>query len=128
MDDESQDVMVKSLHFEDGRINLTASHPGFAIMADEAAKVFKEFGGENYLSMIMCSEEYGPLEIIIQRVGKIRPAEKAGMLQKLVDAYRAKRSVDGLNGRTWNARVHLEAEELVANLEATASLPRPDAL
>jgi hypothetical protein len=39
-------------------------------------------------------------------------------LTELVKAYRAKRKVDGLNGRMWNAMQHLDAEELVKKLES----------
>ena len=38
-------------------------------------------------------------------------------LQGMVEAYRAKRAVDGMNGRTWDAREHLRAEARVKRLE-----------
>jgi hypothetical protein len=37
----------------------------------------------------------------------------------LILAYRAKRAVDGLNGRTWDARKHFEAEARIEALEQT---------
>jgi hypothetical protein len=36
---------------------------------------------------------------------------------QLLNAYRMKRRVDGLNGRTWHASKHFEAEALVEKLE-----------
>jgi hypothetical protein len=41
----------------------------------------------------------------------------------LLQAYRAKRAVDGLNGRTWHASKHLEAEQLIEKLEAALEKP-----
>ena len=37
---------------------------------------------------------------------------------QLLQAYRMKREVDGLNGRTWSASKHFEAEALIEKLEA----------
>lgn len=37
----------------------------------------------------------------------------------LILAYRAKRAVDGLNGRTWDACKHFEAEARIEALEQT---------
>ena len=36
---------------------------------------------------------------------------------RLIDAYRRKRAVDGLNGRTWNAVKHFAAEAEIDRLE-----------
>ena len=36
----------------------------------------------------------------------------------LVMAYRAKRAVDGLNGRDWDASEHFKAESFIEQLEA----------
>jgi hypothetical protein len=36
---------------------------------------------------------------------------------QLLNAYRMKRAVDGLNGRTWHASKHFEAEALIEELE-----------
>ena len=36
----------------------------------------------------------------------------------LIEAYRKKRSVDGLNGRVWDAQEHYKAEELVKKLDS----------
>lgn len=38
-------------------------------------------------------------------------------LNMLVMAYRAKREVDGLNGRTWDASKHFQAEAAIEALE-----------
>ena len=38
----------------------------------------------------------------------------------LLIAYRQKRAVDGLNGRTWSASEHFEAEALIERLEQPA--------
>ena len=46
---------------------------------------------------------------------------KNAKLRRLLHAYREKRLVDGLNGRTWDAIAHLEAEYLVAECEAALS-------
>lgn len=35
----------------------------------------------------------------------------------LIEAYRHKRKVDGLNGRAWSASYHYQAEMLVKRLE-----------
>lgn len=42
-------------------------------------------------------------------------------LNMLVTAYRAKREVDGLNGRTWDASKHFQAEAAIELLENTAN-------
>ena len=48
--------------------------------------------------------------------------EPAARLQKLLSAYRAKRAVDGLNDRPWDASKHLEAEETIVELESAIRL------
>jgi hypothetical protein len=47
--------------------------------------------------------------------------EILGLYRTLVDAYRAKRAVDGLNGRMWDASEHYTAERRIAELEAALS-------
>jgi hypothetical protein len=42
--------------------------------------------------------------------------------RKLLDLYRLKRSVDGLNGRPWWASKHLEYEEDIADSEGEMKL------
>ena len=39
------------------------------------------------------------------------------MANDLLRAYRAKREVDGLNGREWDANAHFEAEAMIKKLE-----------
>lgn len=39
-------------------------------------------------------------------------------LKELLQAYRNKRSVDGYNGRTWDALKHYDMEELIDSLES----------
>ena len=40
-------------------------------------------------------------------------------LNMLLMAYRAKREVDGLNGRAWDASKHFQAEAAIESLEKT---------
>lgn len=42
---------------------------------------------------------------------------RAECVRDLLDAYRAKRAVDGLNGRLWDGTVHWRAEQQIADLE-----------
>lgn len=39
-------------------------------------------------------------------------------LKELLQTYRDKRAVDGLNGRVWNASKHYDAEILIDKLES----------
>lgn len=43
---------------------------------------------------------------------------------RLLTLYRMKRANDGLNGRRWSAREHLDAEEAIARMEAETELPK----
>ena len=45
--------------------------------------------------------------------------EENERLWELIEAYRQKREVDGLNSRTWDAKSHLQAEDRIVVLEAT---------
>ncbi len=57
----------------------------------------------------------------------IQAADDLALAHQLIAAYRAKRAVDGLNGRVWDGRAHLEAEGLVEHLESRARfLAKPE--
>lgn len=44
-------------------------------------------------------------------------------LEKLLNAYRTKREVDGLNGRKWDASKHFQAEADIETLEKCINRP-----
>ena len=69
------------------------------------------------------NQAYGYNAEILPRVCEVMlQARDANALQtRQLHAYREKRLVDGLNGRTWDAIAHLEAEHLVAECEAALS-------
>jgi hypothetical protein len=59
-------------------------------------------------------------------VGPPRVVADAALLHALLEAYRQKRAVDGLNRRTWDATVHWRAEQQIDQLERDLAALAPE--
>ena len=110
----SSDVEDLRLELQGARVELKAIHE--EINATKEGKC-----GHNWDRRIWeegcptCAMKGG----VAVRIGDLEM--KNARLRRLLHAYREKRLVDGLNGRTWDAIAHLEAEHLVAECEAALS-------
>jgi hypothetical protein len=56
----------------------------FAVLADDLAKMFDEAGGMNYVEYQVCSEKYGLMSVLIQRVDGETPAAQNMRLRKRI--------------------------------------------
>ena len=100
-----EDVMIQEMHFKDGRLDISATHPAFFALADEAARLLKDFGGKNYASFRMISKELGELVVDIRYADGMMPAEKAAQLELRVTTLesslsRAQERLAGIIGIT----------------------------
>ena len=88
--------------------------PGHQLGQDDVSKLSQQSACSICLATALgCAYQHG------LAAGRQEPAAR---LQKLLSAYRAKRAVDGLNDRPWDASKHLEAEETIVELESAIRL------
>jgi hypothetical protein len=91
--DQPKDVEIKRIEYPDekGGLSMVASHPGFATLAIECVRLFREGHGVNYVEWTMQSgdPEFGTFSVVIQRRAGVTPAEKATRLAKENEALRA---------------------------------------
>ena len=50
---EEMKLMLEHVHFEDGKMDITARHKSVSVIASELGKYFQECGGVNYIEMQM---------------------------------------------------------------------------
>lgn len=80
-----EDMQIKSLKVEKGRMELVASHSVVPIIAKEFVKYFKEQGGVNYLEVKFNDPNdpsLGTFDILIQRTAGKTPAQKASFYRE----------------------------------------------
>lgn len=69
------ELTVEELHQSRERgLQMRLRHPAFAMLADDIARMFDEAGATNYVEYTVCSEEYGPMRVCIQRLDGETPA------------------------------------------------------
>lgn len=63
---------------KDGGLTIQAKHPSFVVLAADSVKMFKEYGGVNYVEWTMQSGDpaFGEFTIIIQRSKGKTPAQR----------------------------------------------------
>ena len=83
------DVMIREMHYKDGMLQLQLEHPVVMMFTNEAAKILKEFGGKNYLSLLMHSDELGDLEVVIRYIDGLTPAQRVLELEREVERLKA---------------------------------------
>ena len=80
-----EDMKIKSLKVEKGRMELAASHSMVPIMAKEFVRYFKDMGGVNYLEVKFNDPNepsLGTFDILIQRTAGKTPAQKASLYRE----------------------------------------------
>jgi len=63
---------------KDGGLTIQAKHPSFVALVADSVKMFKEYGGVNYVEWTMQSRDpaFGEFTIIIQRSKGKTPAQR----------------------------------------------------
>jgi len=66
-------------------LQMRMKHPVFAKLADDIACIFAESGAINYVEFTICSEKYGPLSVVVQRIAGETPAQQNERLRKHIE-------------------------------------------
>jgi len=86
-----EDVMVKQLSIEKGRMNMTLSHSAVPLMAKAFLEYFKKSGGVNYVEFTMHDEKdiaFGEFNVMIQRANGKTAAQIAGVYRAALEKIR----------------------------------------
>lgn len=83
------EVMIREMHYADGLLQMQLDHPVVMYIAKEAAHLLKQYGGQNYLSMQLHSDELGDIELIVRYVDGKTPAQRVIELEKELEQLRA---------------------------------------
>jgi hypothetical protein len=80
----SEALHIEKLHYENGKLELSGTHPlGEAVIA-ALVSVFVSSFSENYLEMQVYHPDVGPLAVILQRIEGKTPAQVASELRAVV--------------------------------------------
>ncbi len=77
-------------HITETAAEFSLSHPLFRLYTDGLVKIFKDNGGDNYLSILMTEKSIGEqFEMVIQRTKGKTPAQRVDELKAELEACRA---------------------------------------
>lgn len=87
----SEDVHIKKLNYENGRLDIRGTHPLLSSLIAEVVSMFASAGAENYFEMEGYHPDTGPLTFTIQR----REGKSPGRIaQELRDELRLLKAID----------------------------------
>ena len=73
---ENPELMVKELHYQNGKLDISASHPVFVYLIEECSRLFDEAGAVNFLCLEMIDEKDRRFDVTIQLEDGKTPAAR----------------------------------------------------
>lgn len=83
---EAEEVMLKKLNVENGRLDLELEGGACQVLAETFIDQFKDNNATNYLEVGFYNEETGPITVTIQRVNGLTPGGKIAKMKEFIRA------------------------------------------
>ena len=78
---ENPELMIEEAHYQNGKLDIRASHPVFVIFIEECSRIFEETAGVNFVCIEGIDKKDRSLVITIQLEGGKTPAARLGELE-----------------------------------------------
>lgn len=84
---EEMNLMLEHVHFEHGKMEITARHEAVSIIASELGKYFQECGGVNYIEMQMFDPAtIGLFTVTIRKARGLEPSQVNDKLRHALES------------------------------------------
>lgn len=83
---EEMKLMLESIHYEEGKLEMTARHEAVAIIASELGQYFQEAGSANYVEMQMFDPAtIGLFTVTIRKSRGLEPSQVNDKLRRALE-------------------------------------------